>query len=169
MTEGSEASLRRCHAMLKSMLFCLAMLTAASANVGAVPARYDFHSIIPQDWRGVPPPHGMNAEGFVSPRGEAWLVFKAEPASRSVHAQLALLRTVRGGHVTYEREGGTWIVVSGLKGKRIFYRKAVLACGGRVWHFLEFEYPAAEKRDFDDFVTRASKALGAYSASGCKR
>jgi hypothetical protein len=52
-------------------------------------------------------------------------------------------------------------------GNRIFYRKAILACGGRAWHYLEFEYPAAQKRAFDEFVTHSSAALGAYARSGC--
>lgn len=154
--------------MLKSILFCIAMLTAASALAEPVAARDDFRSIIPHDWRTVSPPGGMNAQAFVSPNGDAWIAFKAEPASRSVAAQLAVLRTVRGGDVTYEREGRTWIVVSGVTGQRIFYRKAMLACGGRAWHYLELEYPAAQKRAFDDLVTRSSKALGAYATSGCK-
>jgi hypothetical protein len=115
----------------------------------------------------VPPPHGSNEEGFISPRGDAWIVFKAKAARGPVAAQLAFLRTVRGGDITYEREGRTWIVVSGYKRNRIFYRKAMLACGGSAWHYLEFEYPAAGKRAFDNFVTRSSAALGAYAKSGC--
>jgi hypothetical protein len=155
--------------MLKLILFCVAMLTAASAHAEPAPARYDFSSIIPHGWRRVSPPHGKNAQGFVSPSGDAWIVFKAELARRSAAAQLAVLRTVRGGDITYEREGRTWIVVSGLKGNRIFYRKGMLACGGRDWHYLELEYPAAEKRAFDDFVTQSSRALGTYATSGCER
>jgi hypothetical protein len=47
--------------------------------------------------------------------------------------------------------------------------KAVLECGGTVWHHLAFEYPATQKRAFDDFVTRASYALQAYGRVGCPR
>jgi hypothetical protein len=47
-------------------------------------------------------------------------------------------------------------------GDRIFYRKAMLACAGLVWHQLAFEYPTADKRAFDQLVTRASYALQAY-------
>ena len=157
--------------MLKSIVCCVAMLLVAIAAARAEPVASgsDFHDIIPPDWRLVRSPHGSNEEGFASPRGDAWIVFKAKPASRSVAAQLALLRSVRGGAITYERAGRTWIVVSGYKGNRIFYRKAMLACGGSAWHYLEFEYPGAEKRAFDKFVTRSSAALAAYSHSGCHR
>ena len=54
-------------------------------------------------------------------------------------------------------------------GDRIFYRKAMLACGGQVWHHLAFEYPAIQKRAFDLFVTRASYALQAYGQVGCQQ
>lgn len=43
----------------------------------------------------------------------------------------------------------------------------MLACGGTAWHYLEFEYPAAQKRAFDEFVTRSSMVLGAYATAGC--
>ena len=70
--------------------------------------------------------------------------------------------------IEHEREGRTWVVVSGLFGDRIFYRKAMLACGGRAWHYMEFEYPAGQKHAFDRFVTRSNAALGAYARSGCE-
>jgi hypothetical protein len=143
------------------------MLIGAFAPAVAAPARDDLRSIIPHDWRPVPPPRGTNARGFVSPDGNSKIVLYARPATRPLAAQLARLRTVRSGDITYERKGRTWIVVSGFFGNRIFYRKAMLACGGTAWHYLEFEYPAAQKRAFDQFVTRSSAVLGAYARSGC--
>jgi hypothetical protein len=81
-------------------------------------------------------------------------------ATLPIAAQLKGLRAVHGGKITYERQGRTWIVVSGFLGNRIFYRKAMLACGGATWHYMEFEYPAAQKRAFDELVTQSSAALG---------
>lgn len=158
----------RCLSMPKLIVCCLAMLIGVSASATAAPVRDDLRSIIPQDWRAVPPPQGANARAFVSPRGDSKIVLYAKPATRSVAAQLALLRRVRGGHLTYQHAGRTWIVVSGFFGNRIFYRKAMLACGGTAWHYLEFEYPAGQKRAFDAFVTRSSAALGAYARIGCR-
>ena len=43
----------------------------------------------------------------------------------------------------------------------------MLACRGTKWRHIEFEYPALEKRYFDDFVTRTSFALRAYQDVGC--
>jgi len=70
--------------------------------------------------------------------------------------------------VTYQRRGEQWSVISGYTtASHIFYRETMLACGGRKWHNLEFEYPATDKPGMDEFVTRASHALGAYSSAGC--
>ena len=69
--------------------------------------------------------------------------------------------------VTYERRGSDWVVSSGYIGDRIFYRRAMLACRGTKWRHIEFDYPASEKRSFDNFVTRTSFALRAYQDVGC--
>jgi len=153
--------------MLRPIVCCVAILIAAPAQAEPVSARDDFNGIIPQNWRAVQAPQGVQARGFVSPDGNSKIVLYGKPATRTVAEQLSRLRAVRGGDITYERAGRTWIVVSGFMGNRIFYRKAILACGGRAWHYLEFEYPAAQKRAFDEFVTHSSATLGAYARSGC--
>lgn len=155
--------------MRKLILCLIAMLMTGSAPIAAAPARNDLRNIIPRDWRAVVPTQGTHARAFVSPDGNSKIVLYAKPARLPVPAQLARLRRVRSGAITYEREGRTWIVVSGFFGNRIFYRKAMLACGGAAWHYLELEYPAAQKRAFDAFVTRSSAALGAYASIGCSR
>jgi hypothetical protein len=146
----------------------VAMVMAASAHTVAVAARDDFRSIIPSDWKEVSPSQGSNGRMFISPHGDSKIVFYAKLAALPITAQLKGLRTVHGGKITYERQGRTWIVVSGFFGNRIFYRKAMLACSGSAWHYMEFEYPAAHKRAFDELVTRSSAALGAYAKSGCR-
>ena len=50
-----------------------------------------------------------------------------------------LAKRVKGPLIRRERD---WIAVSGFKRSRIYYRKAVVACEGKVWHYVEFEYPA---------------------------
>ena len=92
------------------------------------------------------------------------------PNRRAARVSKPIWEEVRRGEqerITYERASRTWIVVSGYNGDRIFYRKAMLACGGRSWHHLAFEYPADQKRAFDQFVTRASYALKEYDQIGC--
>jgi hypothetical protein len=87
---------------------------------------------------------------------------RATPARESVSSHL------RRWGMGYERRGQGWSAISGYTADdRIFYRETMLACGGRIWHDLAFEYPRSDKLAMDEFVTRASHALGAYSSAGC--
>jgi len=70
--------------------------------------------------------------------------------------------------LTYLRGEGDWIAVSGVKGDRIFYRKAVIACGGNVWHHIAFEYPADRKRAMDPIVIRAATIIHHAENDGCE-
>lgn len=145
----------------------LALMTSTVA-ARAVQPDADFRSIVPRGWTLQAPDPKSNLRRFVSPQRDAWLVLYAEPADReSVGAHMAAVKAVEGGRITYERAEPGWVVVSGFRGSRIFYRKAMLACGGRRWHQIEFDYPAEQKLAFDRFVTRAAYALQAYAAVGC--
>ena len=74
----------------------------------------------------------------MSPSGMLGCHWYAQPpGSESVEAHLEEVRRGEHERITYERASRTWIVVSGYNGDRIFYRKAMLACGGRpgiTWH-----------------------------------
>ena len=157
--------------MMKRLACCALLFLLPASVVQAQDSRnaYDYRSIIPPDWTMTQPAPGDRR--FVSPDGKAWLSLYATPVGReAVRAHIERLKRDFGsGLVTYKRDGETWLVLSGFKGSRIFYRKVMLACGGRAWHYLEFEYPGSEKRAFDAFVTRASYALKAYSNAGCNR
>ena len=60
-------------------------------------------------------------------------------ADEPVAAHMDTVATQQGEGVTYLRRERDWLAVSGLKGGRIFYRKAVIACGGNMWHHIAFE------------------------------
>ena len=98
---------------------------------------------------------------LVSPSGDAWLWYFAVPVNARAGPPASTEQ------VTYQARGGDWIVTSGYRGNRIFYRRAMLACNNTKWRQIEFEYPASEKRLFDSFVTRTSYALRAYKEVGC--
>jgi hypothetical protein len=152
----------------KALLPAVMMILAVSAQAKTPDKSWDYHSIVPTDWTLLPEDPTSHERRFISPSGDAWLALYAEPADREpIQAHIAQVRQHQNERITYEREEQTWIVVSGYIGSRIFYRKAMLACGGRVWHHLTFEYPAIQKRAFDLFVTRASYALQAYGQIGC--
>jgi hypothetical protein len=145
-----------------STVFALLVIGLPAA---AQEGRNDFPHIIPRDWTLLPPK--SNEWRAVSARRDAWLSLYATPVEDSV-SSLRAWGVNAGDRVAYQRQGRGWIVVSGYTAEdRIFYRKTMLACGGRKWHNLAFEYPASDKRAMDDFVTRASYALAAYNRAGC--
>ncbi len=127
----------------------------------------DFPAIVPHDWT-VLAPRKPNEWRAVSPRRDAWLSLYATPATASISSHLDRWGMGAGDRVTYRRQGNGWTAISGYTANgRIFYRETALACGGRMWHDLAFEYPRSDKLAMDEFVTRASHALGAYNRAGC--
>ena len=145
--------------MLKALVVVLGLFGAAWAANANQPSGPNYFSIVPPNWLLLPENEQTHERRFISPSGNAWLSLYARPPSESIEGHLEAVRRGEHERVTYERAGRTWIVVSGYRGDRIFYRKAMLACGGRSWHHLAFEYPADQKLAFDQFVTRASHAL----------
>jgi hypothetical protein len=140
-----------------SLLLAAAYSPVADARESDVP----FRAIVPDNWTLLPRAPDSLGRRFVSPSGDAWLWYFAVP----VNAQAGPATSAE--QVTYQARGGDWIVTSGYRGNRIFYRRAMLACNNTKWRHIEFEYPASEKRLFDDFVTRTSFALRAYKEVGC--
>ena len=150
--------------MLRYSVFALILLTLPAA---AQQGQGDFPRIVPRDWTLVTPAQSDEWRA-VSPRRDAWLLLYANPVKGPIGAHLHRWGINEGDRVTYRQQRPQWSVVSGYTpDSRIFYRETMLACGGRKWHNLEFEYPATDKPRMDEFVTRASHALGAYSSAGC--
>ena len=136
------------------------------------PLRYAYGNpaeLVPPDWQLQPSDPNWKGRRFMSPDATAWLAIYAVPvADRPVAEHMQALAFVEGEEITYLRGERTWIAVSGTKGDRIFYRKAVLACAGKRWHHVAFEYPAAAKRSMDEFVNRAAEAVHDSQNDGCE-
>jgi hypothetical protein len=150
------------------LIVALSLAVAGSA-ANAREADIPFRSLVPNSWTLLPPDPQSYGRRFVSPTGDAWLWFFAVPVNReaAVDANADQFAPPPTEQVTYERRGSDWVVSSGYRGDRIFYRRAMLACRGTKWRHIELEYPASEKRYFDNFVTRTSFALRAYQDVGC--
>jgi hypothetical protein len=67
---------------------------------------------------------------------------------------------VDGEQITRLQGEENWIEVSGLKVDRSFYRKAVLACAGRV--------STQTQGRISEFVSRAAKAVENSEDQGCE-
>jgi len=68
---------------------------------------------------------------------------------------------------TFIRGESDRIEVAGIKGDRKFYRKAIVACAGRVWHQIAFEYPVDMTRYIEPLMKSASGAVDASVSAGC--
>lgn len=143
----------------------------------ASPAREAFErqtnrggrELVPPDWQLQPPDSNWNGKRYRSPDGASWLAAYATAVEQEpLGAHMRAIAFIDGEDITYLRGERDWIAVSGLKGDRMFYRKAVLACAGKRWHHMAFEYPAAAKRSMDAFVVRAARALDNSENDGCE-
>ena len=124
-------------------------------------------NVIPPDWQLAPPDANWNGRRFLSPDGTSWFAAYTAPAEEgAIAAHMKTISFADGETITYLRGERTWIAVSGFKGSRIFYRKAVIACAGTTWKHIAFEYPAELKRDMDRFVILAAQALD-RDQTGC--
>ena len=123
---------------------------------------------VPADWREEPTDAGVKGQRFVSPDGAAFfLAYTAPAGAEGIAAHMKTVAFGDGEQVTYLRGERTWIAVSGFKQNRIFYRAAVLACGGDRWHHIAFEYPSSSKAEMRGYVERASEAVRGSDNSWC--
>ena len=122
---------------------------------------------MPRDWELAPPDANWTVKRYVSSDGASWFAaYTAPAAEENIAAHMKTVAFADGETVTYLRGERTWIAVSGFKGSRIFYRKAVIGCAGRIWRHIAFEYPAELKRNLDHFVLSAARALE-IDQTGC--
>jgi hypothetical protein len=125
--------------------------------------------MVPPNWQLQPPDPNWKGKRFLSPDGSSWLaVYASLTAAEPIASHMQSIAFAEGETLTYLRGERNWIVVSGTKGDRIFYRKAVIACGGKVWHHMAFEYPAERKQAMDAFVIRAAAIIDLAENDGCE-
>ncbi|MHB1207980.1 MAG: hypothetical protein ACYCZX_20615 [Rhodospirillaceae bacterium] len=132
-------------------------------------SRVDASELIPPGWQLQAADPKWKGKRFVSPDGSAWFaVYSTSINNEPPAAHMKAIAFVDGEEISYVRAEQNWIAVSGLKGERVFYRKARIACGGRIWHNIAFEYPAGLKRAMDRSVRRASAAVDRSDSDGCE-
>jgi hypothetical protein len=126
--------------------------------------------MVPPNWQLQPPDPNWKGKRFLSPDGTSWLAVYSFPTTTEPTARhMQSVAFAEGETVTYLRGEHDWIVVSGTKDDRIFYRKAIIACGGKVWHHISFEYPVERKRVMDPFVIRAATIIDQAENDGCEQ
>ena len=137
------------------------------APPGATPRAYG--QLVPSSWRMEPPDPNWRGKRFMSPDGSAWFATYTSPVDpEPIADHMKTFAFAEGEEITYLAGARDWIAASGLKGDRIFHRKGLVACGGKVWRHVAFEYSAADKRRMDGFVRRAVAALTDTANDGCE-
>lgn len=129
--------------------------------------RHDSN-FIPADWKLQPEDPNFSGRRYIAPDGSAWLALYSAPAGKDgAAAHLKNVAFADGEEVTYLRGARDWLAVSGLKGDRVYYRKAALACGGTLWRHIAFEYPAQQKPVLDRLVERAAQVFDRLAEESC--
>lgn len=143
------------------VLFALAVAAPAQAQGFRQfeEERFGTTALVPDDWRKLPADSRWEGTRFLAPDGQGLLVIYGVPATGDAEEHFRTMSVLPGERVTYTRRAARWFVVSGFKGDRIFYRRGLRACGGKVWHHIAFEYPSEMKRVYDRIVTYVSRSL----------
>lgn len=66
-----------------------------------------------------------------------------------------------GEKITYRATGKNWLVLSGTRGERVFYKRYLLSHKNEVENAFEISYPATLAASYDPLVARISKSLKA--------
>jgi hypothetical protein len=156
-----------------SRILAVILLVATAASVQAqelrtyTDTRFGTSAEVPAGWRSDSIDRGTDVSGryFHSPDGETWIAVFGRTVAPTVNPRTASMAPDE--RVTYRADGIGWFVRSGLRGDRIFYRKALLSCGGRIAHLMAFEYPANRKREHDRLVTVMSRSLRGAGQANC--
>ncbi|MEF3365514.1 hypothetical protein V3H18_03085 [Methylocystis sp. 9N] len=144
----------------------LAAFAAQSASAESWRAyhnpRFGTTAEVPQGWRMGAPPENNDGRVFTSPDGRAEIIVSGMFSIGPRKEEFALrLGPLEGETIEYERRGRDWLVVSGVKGEKIFYRKSLLSCRDTIWNSVFLEYPASEKDKYDPLVGHVAASLRA--------
>lgn len=123
-------------------------------------SRFGVTADVPTGWKMQPEPENNDGRIFVSPDGRARLTISGIFATESPEAERAeKAAPLAGETLTYKAAKGNWIVLSGQRGGKVFYRKALLSCSNTVWNDLDIEYPVEDKPKYDSLTAHAAASL----------
>jgi serine/threonine-protein kinase len=147
-------------------LISLCAIIALAATVWAqsgrvyIDPRFGVEALVPGDWIDGPNPANGDGKVFASVDGQARELVYGVSRKAGIAEDIDRLSTpLVGETITYLKRGKKAVALSGLKGGRIFYRRAVLSCNDSVWAHVALDYPVAQKEDYDALVTRVAGSL----------
>jgi hypothetical protein len=128
--------------------------------------------LIPKDWLQQKPDQNSTGKRFTSPDGSASVAIYTAPVDQTkIVPFMKDFAFIDGEKITDLRAQQNWIAVTGSKsdGNRLFYREAVIACAGRTWHQIGFEYPENMKTQMGGFISDAAVAVLNSQNDGCDK
>jgi hypothetical protein len=145
------------------------MSASAEPQSGPEARTYSKADLVPQNWQQQQTDSTFKGQRFVSPDGAAWLEIYTSPADQEpIEDHMKAVAFGEGEQITSLRGEGNWVEVSGFKANRMFYRKIVLACAGKSWHEIAFEFPQEIKNSMGEFVSRTADAVQNSENQGCE-
>jgi serine/threonine-protein kinase len=158
--------------VLAALLLAVAAPAVAQEWRSFTNDRFGTTADVPAAWRENPPPANGDGLSFTSPDGTATVaVYGGFQAFDTLAESVAILEAPLDGEtITYRHTDRKAVVVSGLRGDTIFYRRSVLSCGDKIWNGVSIEYPAADKAKYDALVTHIARSLKpgpGYESEGC--
>ena len=116
----------------------------------------------PARFRPGRPPDNNDGLSFIAPDGATLSVWGSLNVEEHDVAGLeAFLREnpKAGERITYRASGANWLVLSGTRGDRIFYKRHLLSHRNEIINAFEISYPAALGGTYDPIVSRLSRSL----------
>ena len=133
-------------------------------------SRVPLGTIIPPDWQLQPAEPNVQGKRFTSPDGTAWLMIYQVAAEGAVADHMKSIAFAAEGEIpTYIQAGREWIAAAGFNGSRMFYRRAILACDGKVWQHVVYEYPREMRERLARFLLLAAQGLHERQGDECDR
>jgi serine/threonine-protein kinase len=125
-------------------------------------ARFGTTIEYPARFRPGRPPDNNDGLSFVAADGATLSVWGSLNAME--HDIAGLEKFLRedldaGERITYRAAGRNWLVLSGTRGERVFYRRHVLSHRNEVVNAFEISYPHSLATSYDPIVARLSKSL----------
>ena len=113
-----------------------------------------------------------SGQAFASRDGSAFITAAAAPNAtgdgpRAYRAR-AIANSYAKARITFERMESDGFVVSGFKGRDIFYERVVFSCGGRVVNAWVATYPAAQRARYDPIVEALAGNFRPGARGGCR-
>jgi hypothetical protein len=151
----------------RQFLFLLATLVVACGGDSRAETWRSYHNSrfgtaadVPASWTMGPEPANDDGRKFTSPDKHAEIIISGIFANVDTDDELASrLEVGEGETIKFKKRQGKWVVVSGAKGDRIFYRKTLLSCGDAIANDLWIEYPAAEREKYDALVAHVATSF----------